>query len=79
VNLVIGRPDMTRMESNWYQLSLLQNTQTDSGHTHPHLPSVKTTRFVSRREQQLGHEAGHSYARNDKIKNVGSNISTHLL
>jgi hypothetical protein len=63
---------MKRVESKWYQLSLLQNTKTDSGHTQPHLPPVKTIRFVSRGEQQLGHEAGHSYARNDKIKNVGA-------
>jgi len=53
---------MTTVESNWYQLSLHQNTQTDSGHNYPHLPSVKTTKFVSRREEQLGYEAGHSYA-----------------
>jgi hypothetical protein len=70
---------MKRVKSNWYQLSLLQNTQTDSGHTQHHLPQVKTNRFVCRREQQLGHEAGHSFALNDKIKNVGSYTSTYPL
>ena len=68
---------MNRVESNWYQLSLLQNTQADSGHTPPHLSPVKIIRFVCRREEQLGHEAGHLYARNDKIKNVGSYTSIH--
>jgi hypothetical protein len=61
---------MKRAKSDWYQFTLLQNTQTGP---EAHLFPLSTdTNFCPPGEKQLGDEDGHSYARIAKVKNEES-------